>query len=69
MKRFTFSYKARRFYMYWRSESDRLTFGADRGDDGFNGETLAAPDHFADLTCPHSLRTTWCCAVAALSIG
>ena len=38
--------------MYWRHESDRLTFGADRGDDGFNGETLAASDHLADLTCP-----------------
>jgi len=37
MKRFTSSYKARRFYMYWRSESDRLTFAAICGQDGFVG--------------------------------
>ena len=50
MKRFTLQLQRARFYMYWRHESDRLTFGADRGDDGFNGETLAASDLFADPT-------------------
>ena len=69
MKRFTRQLQRARFYMYWRSESDRLTSAEICGHDGFNGETLAAIDHFADLTCPHSLRTTWWCAVAALSIG
>ena len=69
MKRFTLQLQRARFYMYWRHESDLLTAAVIRGDDGFNGETLAASDHFADLTCPRFFRTTWPYAVAALSIG
>ena len=69
MKRFTLQLQRARFYMYWRFESDRLTFAASCGQYGFNGETLAASDLLADLTCPHSLRPIWWCAVAALSIG
>ena len=54
MKRFTRQLQRARFYMYWRCESDRLTFAASCGQYGFNGETLAASDLFADHAMPKS---------------